>query len=402
MNSQERIFNRTFSLGEDGFTHLNACVGNNGFVDKLTYANGYGKAARLLIDAVIADDVSIFVDDIVYPICFNARHHIELFLKWAVPNVEVIRDIPSEIHLSTTHDLDKLFGELDRLCTKTDFRLGFITSRMIEFIKDFCEIDPTGQTFRYPNNKENVRHLEKTPIINILVFRDRYLELTNLIEEFVEATYVLKGEYRTGTFTSKLSRLQIAEIASLLPPHSDWILPEFDLIRLKLRQQFSLTGNDLSRAISKIKGHREFSSLIGVELQLPHISENTFLKLQKVIDQELEVDCISVQEWTTIFCVYEVSSYQYYSESFDFLYLTFIRDFEDQSEVYEFLSKLIRNNDRLALGLRKLGQTKLLNSLTQLVNFESAVFRLKEENRLFFERMKIRDSDLGEGKREHT
>ncbi len=402
MNSQERIFNRTFSLGGDEFTHLNACVGNNGFVDKLTYANGYGKATKLLIEAVIEDNISIFVDDIVYPICFNARHHIELFLKWAVPKVKAIRNTSSEIHLSTTHDLEKLFGELDRLCNKTDFRLGFLTSKMAGFINDFCEIDPTGQTFRYPDNRENARHLEKTPIINILVFRDRYLELTGLIEEFVEAIYVLTDEYRTGTFTSKLSRHQIAQIANLLPQHSDWILQEFDLIRRELKQQFNLTSNDLSRVIDKIRTHREFSSLIGLELSLPHISENTFLKLQKVIDQELEVDCISVQAWATIYCVFEISSYQYYSESFDFLYQTSIRDFEDLGEVYSFLSKLIRYNDRLALGLRKLGQIKLLNFLIQRVNFESAVFRLKEENRLFFERMRNGEIDLGEGKREHT
>jgi hypothetical protein len=81
--------NSTFFGAHGGFSRANATVGENGsFVPEgvarsnMDYSIGYSSAALSLIDlALESDDVLNSVDYLVYPICFNMRHAIELQLK---------------------------------------------------------------------------------------------------------------------------------------------------------------------------------------------------------------------------------------------------------------------------------------------------------------------------------
>ena len=70
------------TFGRDDPTWANACVGNNGAPSYLDYAKGFSRAANLLIDTVLQDgSVNYYVDELVYPVCFNMRHSVELRLK---------------------------------------------------------------------------------------------------------------------------------------------------------------------------------------------------------------------------------------------------------------------------------------------------------------------------------
>ncbi|MBP4047461.1 hypothetical protein [Chromobacterium violaceum] len=82
------MHNKTFSIGE---TYLNACVGDNGFADDRTYADGFATAVEKLVGAAIRREV--LVDTVIYPICFCARHYIELFLKYNVRKISNIKKL---------------------------------------------------------------------------------------------------------------------------------------------------------------------------------------------------------------------------------------------------------------------------------------------------------------------
>ncbi|WP_342247873.1 hypothetical protein [Pseudomonas sp. OTU2001] len=68
--------NSTFCSSEP--TWANACVGNNGSPGYFEYSKGFSTAANLLIDQVLSRKMDLEIDDLVYPVCFNMRHSVEL------------------------------------------------------------------------------------------------------------------------------------------------------------------------------------------------------------------------------------------------------------------------------------------------------------------------------------
>ena len=61
---------------------LNACVGFNGQISDIDYANGFFEATKQLLDnATDQNNTDINIDEIIYSICFNLRHAVELTIK---------------------------------------------------------------------------------------------------------------------------------------------------------------------------------------------------------------------------------------------------------------------------------------------------------------------------------
>ncbi len=257
--------NDTFQLGES--IHLNACVGNNGFIDLHTYQLGYYEATIALIKNV--KEFESTVDALIYPIVFSARHAIELFLKTQLYNLKCInskaRGTEFEDSLQTTHSIKDLWEEYREL-TAVDVRYEPYLSALEEYMIDFYEIDDTGETFRYPFDHEETRHLTDLGCINIEVFEDRFVKMYKIIDELGYLTEFLTYEYREGTIVGGLSREQIREIAIELPPKKDWILDEFLKIKKEILEKHSISSNKFSKALNLIKNHREFASYIDIKI----------------------------------------------------------------------------------------------------------------------------------------
>jgi hypothetical protein len=88
-SSKEIIINSTFLGGRP--TWANACVGNNGSQGYIEYSKGFSIAAKTLLEKVISSKGLYSIDDLIYPICFNFRHSVELRLKGAIE--EIIKNI---------------------------------------------------------------------------------------------------------------------------------------------------------------------------------------------------------------------------------------------------------------------------------------------------------------------
>ena len=88
------LSNTTFSGGNP--TWANACVGENGFPGYWEYAKGFSQAAAILIHTALQRrGLEHSVDELVYPVCFNMRHSVELRLKGAISELIAIQDYRS-------------------------------------------------------------------------------------------------------------------------------------------------------------------------------------------------------------------------------------------------------------------------------------------------------------------
>ncbi len=159
---------------------FNACVGGNGGpYDLYDYANGYFDATRLLLKSV--GRTGSVNDLLVYPICLNFRHAVELFIKYLISDLAKLtrsnakfRAVRSlEANWSTAVNLIK--------ATKLDVdpdEVKFITS----IVTDIMEVDPNGNIFRYPESIKGDQHLKDLAIVNLAVVGDTFSLLFKIVE----------------------------------------------------------------------------------------------------------------------------------------------------------------------------------------------------------------------------
>lgn len=402
---EERIFNNTFKGAQP--TRLNACVGNNGNPQQPEYAEGFIDASLSLCKLVV-EDVSCLVDCYIYPIAFNMRHGVELWIKYFIIQLVPIRcEIPIDtINLTATHDINILWQEFKTNAHLKDGRFKDITDRLDEYINNIGEIDPTAQTFRYPFSNESIKHLTHTPIINIRNLASRLVSLKELLDELRSLIYYLIDEYDTGSYTSKLSRAQLFEMAKALPPKEEWVNEGFKETRDNIKQQFELASNkDCIKAINIIKEHYEMASLINVLIPLKAATYNdisSFLTHWSVFHPEREeaplgtsifqsspnfifgsnelehealdnvVNALSIEVLADIAALFEFGRSSQFSEDYEHRYkarsaeVSFIKD--DKGKVSEFINHYLEKtnfNHMLYLSLKRLKQDEVIEALAK-------------------------------------
>lgn len=139
--------NDLFTGGED--IHLNACVGKNGGPYGLdAYALGYFKGAMRVVDSLIED--SSLVDVVIYPVVFNYRHGVELYLKHLSEILPKLWD--EESIVKSTHMLiDNWHIVLNLLERIPEFDPDKSLIPLVDkILKDLIEVDPNGEAFRFP------------------------------------------------------------------------------------------------------------------------------------------------------------------------------------------------------------------------------------------------------------
>jgi hypothetical protein len=148
-----------------GNDQLNACVGNNGGpYDLYDYAKGYFDATKTLLACVW--DEGNTLDLMVYPICYNFRHAIELHLKYVIKDLSEAAGTGHRFK-SSGHTLGKNWVAVKSLLKHiqtTEDDVAYFES----VVNCIDEVDQTnGQTFRYPESIKGNRHLEEWSTINL-------------------------------------------------------------------------------------------------------------------------------------------------------------------------------------------------------------------------------------------
>lgn len=269
--------NKTF-FGSDP-TWANACVGNNGFVNYLTYAEGFSKAANLILDDLL-NNIGKNVDLFIYPICFNMRHSIELRLKGSIEEINKLAEIKKEklplFNLSSSHDIGNIWNYFRQNSEGLDSRFKQLNNLLDQTITDIAEIDPTGQTFRYPTDKDDKKYLIEQRIISCIVLKNKFKELEENLDNLRYLNELLIEEYNLGTFTKKFSRAQIFNFSLTLPPIDRW---GSDLNKEEIYSQYSLTSNDLSKILNIIKSNYEMCSFVKINKSLIVLTDELILEL---------------------------------------------------------------------------------------------------------------------------
>jgi len=261
-------------MGSENFTFkgceptwANACVGNNGNPQIIEYANGFAAAANLLIDQVIKDEgMKLHVDIFIYPICFNMRHAVELHLKGTIEKLAALAEYRQfklpEFKLVSTHDISNAWEYIKINAVLLDKRYELQVKALENYITDIAEIDSTGQVFRYPFDTENRKHLVNVATINVLVLKQRFNKLEKLLSELNYLNIELIEEYACGSFTTKLSRQELFELASKLPKRRQWNSAEFAAAKSSLLTVYGLSSNDFCKALNIIQDNYEMSQFI--------------------------------------------------------------------------------------------------------------------------------------------
>ena len=212
--------NATFKGDEP--TWANACVGENGNPQIIEYASGFAASANVLLDVVIENrGAKFYVDVFIYPICFNMRHAVELFLKASVKSLTHIANLRGsknpEFNVVESHDLGRIWTHVKRVALVADERYTTLISALEEYVSDIATVDATGQVFRYPFDTENQKHLTDLAVINAVVLKTRFKILEELLRQLDRLNDHLLYEYAWGSFTTRLSRVQLLKLVQNYP-----------------------------------------------------------------------------------------------------------------------------------------------------------------------------------------
>jgi hypothetical protein len=166
---------------------LNACVGNNGGpYDLYDYAKGYFDATKILLKNIGGDGA--LIDLVVYPICFNFRHAVELYIKYAITDVTKVKGTTHRF--KTHHTLSKNWRAAKSLLKQietTEEEMAYFE----KVVTCIDEVDPNnGQTFRFPESIKGDKHLLEWSTINLPIVQthnDKIAAITHTWHHRIEA-----------------------------------------------------------------------------------------------------------------------------------------------------------------------------------------------------------------------
>lgn len=154
---------------------------------------------------------------------------------------------------------------------------------MLKAYKIFFEAsDPTSQSFRYVNDNNGEKLLKKS--FNILKPHSDYQMLFHFLEWMQNVIGELYEEYDTKTYTNKLSRNDLENIAKRLPNKNEWGSRAFYQERDNIKAEYSLSNNKFSKALNIIKANPYLCSLVGMEIPEEGFSDE-FFSLYKVLKE---------------------------------------------------------------------------------------------------------------------
>ena len=180
--------NDLFRPGES--FHLNACVGRNGGPYSFgAYSRGYFDAGDRLVQSIF--DNHRYVDIIVYPLVFIYRHAVELGLKDLASRVPPLLGETQTIQL--THRLLDNWRIVRGYLERCDGGLNDPDPiQLVEkVLADFVQLDPKGETFRFPEDTHGNPHLQDTSIINVEVFASAMEKVHEAFEFWFDVTSIL-------------------------------------------------------------------------------------------------------------------------------------------------------------------------------------------------------------------
>ncbi|RWQ69327.1 MAG: hypothetical protein EOS85_29375 [Mesorhizobium sp.] len=247
----------------------NACIGGQG--EEENYVDGYIEAAIELVDAIIEKQMFSKRDTLVLPILYNARHAIELALKFATDRL-VEAHVINGNGRKRDHDIKAHWDRLSE-AGLGDEKLAKTVAALKPFIESLSRIDSDGQELRYHRNRDNDPSMAKYTLANLQLIQASLRLLQRLVADLQYRTVDFLSERATGSYTGRCSRSDLLAIAKLMPSRDQWSTEEFDLQKALIKERFGLGNRQFSLALDKVQENREMAAILGVETSLLHLSD---------------------------------------------------------------------------------------------------------------------------------
>jgi hypothetical protein len=310
---------------------------------------------------------------------YSARHFLELKLKELLQDLVLIDEIIGggfKKNVDYGHSISNLWKLLTEI---TDFegRYKELINRTAEYVEDFAEIDDNGEAFRYPYSTKKEKYLTKIDCVDLGDFYARFRELCANLEELSFLTQYLVEEYNQKSFIGRTSREEIKRIAVMLGPFDTWGAFGFLSKKNEVKEKFKLSSTKLSKVISFIKDHKEFSRLIGLEIPIEELDSGDIICFFQEYDRYKEnylglvnsenliksINRISrkfqMKKLAALSQLYEMGYYRLFSEEYEKGLGQKLKE-----EKFELIRKYLLNNgivkDCIINGLISIGQTTIL------------------------------------------
>jgi hypothetical protein len=363
--------------GETILQQFNACVGHNGWNGMHNYVDGYAEATKAMIENIIygvdidEGKTQLNVDIAIYPVLFSARHYLELFIKQQIYIINWFKNKGNSIEgrLLKTHDIHNLWGIfLKEVKLTNERRLYKYLHDFHKYIIAFNNIDSTGETFRYPYAQDNEMHLTKYSVIGIYSFYEKFIELTELCEEFSYLTNYLYHEYSVNTYTKKLSRADIELISKSIPLRKEWGTESFKLTREGIMENLLISCREFNEALTIIQSHLEFNRYINPDDYYLPIHKDILLRYLNGKYSEEEISTLSNKTLATLKALIEISNYPmnaiYFSEYFIPLYEKYFNEYSLDRNLINFDSNYISKSvNKAKKGIIKINYNHILDEV---------------------------------------
>lgn len=255
----------------------NACLGRQG--EEENYLDGYIEAAIELADAIIEKRLFGKRDTLVLPILYNARHAIELTLKFATDRLvaaEVVRGDGRKRHHNIKVYWKRLQGGVigDKKLSRTINALG-------PYVDSLGRIDSNGQQLRYHTHGDNDPSLANYTLANLRLIQVSLHTLQELIIDLRDRTVSFLDERATGSYTKYCSRMDLLAIAQLMPPRDLWKNEVFARQKAVVMERFGLGKRQFALALDRILESREMRAFLGMESGLLYLTDDEVIRVVK-------------------------------------------------------------------------------------------------------------------------
>lgn len=152
------------------------------------YAYGYQVAYERLFESW--HNHSMQVDVIAYPLVFLCRHYIELRLKELIQTCQHLLSLPTDWQV--THRIELLWKRVRPFVEEIWPNEPPATLDHVEaMIQEFALLDPKSMAFRYPIDREGLRHLPNMDSIDLGALRTAMSQIASFLDSVCGAT----GDY---------------------------------------------------------------------------------------------------------------------------------------------------------------------------------------------------------------
>lgn len=347
-----------------------AAVGTNtGGSGGHAYVIGFGLAAQVLLRSLTRRNASgdpedfIPEDALIHPLAYCARHFVELFLKDIPQELYALRS--AEFKPEEQHDLKRLWVAFEAACG-VDRRLRKFPEALRDAVMAIATLDPTGQTFRYRNNRNNAPHLEDLAVIYVPEFERSFMRMFDAVKDLYAQLEGLQLEYVLGTYTENLSRSDLREIAKRIGEAAKEGKQALRSTQASICADFSLSGRQYRLAREQIDKHYEMSQLAGRELPLKALAVETLGVVVFAIIEEEVAALLAESDVAATWGVLSVGGVLGGSEHYDPEVQAFL-DHKIPTGTQDVLRVLRNKPTQLRRGLVRLGQATLLEALDSMI-----------------------------------